>query len=339
MIAAIAAAAAAAVAHAPAGASASSANPYIIGGSTTTIGKYPWQAGVVSDPAKVGGDGYDRQFCGGVLITPYVVLTAAHCVYHTDPDDGSQLDPDDVNVILGRTVLSSGEGAELDVRAVAYEPGYVTSAGGDVGYLVLQSPSTQATVKLAGSDEAAVWAAGRATEVSGWGATEYGYPDTLRWATTPIVSDATCGDPSSYGGDFEAATMVCAGYISGGVDTCYGDSGGPLQAPIAGGGYRLAGLTSWGYGCAEPGYPGVYARVAGDVLRPKIAAQVDVFETAFGLPSTDVVGSGATPPPETVQPVTQATGSRRAAAVRKCKKIRIKKKRGRCLRKARRPPL
>src|SRR3954453_18855606 len=60
--------------------------------------------------------------------------------------------------------------------------------------------------------------------------------------------------------------MVCAGYPQGGTDTCEGDSGGPLLAPV-GGEYRLAAATSFGAGCAEPGKPGVYARLAEGPIR------------------------------------------------------------------------
>src|SRR5688500_14161438 len=87
-----------------------SASPRIVGGQTTTIAEYPWQVALVISPAESGGNGFQRQFCGGALVTPRIVLTAAHCVFDTDPDspdpppgDGSpRIDPDDVNVVLGR---------------------------------------------------------------------------------------------------------------------------------------------------------------------------------------------------------------------------------------------
>jgi secreted trypsin-like serine protease len=66
--------------------------------------------------------------------------------------------------------------------------------------------------------------------------------------------------------------MVCAGFPQGGVDTCQGDSGGPMFGRTSAGALRVVGTTSFGEGCARPGRPGVYGRVADDTLRPWIEA-------------------------------------------------------------------
>ncbi len=84
----------------------------------------------------------------------------------------------------------------------------------------------------------------------------------------PITTDQYCAGAYS---DFDAKTMVCAGFPQGGVDTCQGDSGGPMFGKTSAGALRVVGTTSFGEGCARPGRPGVYARVADDTLRPWIA--------------------------------------------------------------------
>ena len=75
----------------------------------------------------------------------------------------------------------------------------------------------------------------------------------------PVTTDAYCAGAYD---DFDASSMVCAGYPQGGTDTCQGDSGGPMFGRDAGGALKVVGATSYGEGCARPGKPGVYARVA-----------------------------------------------------------------------------
>jgi secreted trypsin-like serine protease len=163
-------------------------------------------------------------------------------------------------------------------------------------------------------------------DISGWGDTSEfgGTPATLQAATVNVIDDGTCS--ADYGGDFDPNTMICAGFQSGGVDTCAGDSGGPLQAPLSAGGYRLVGITSWGEGCAEPGFPGVYTRVAGATLSPLVASDVASLESTFGLPHEPIFD------PAVTTAVTTA-GKKAKRPFSKCKRIRNKKKRVRCIKK------
>merc|ERR1712189_154770 len=97
----------------------------------------------------------------------------------------------------------------------------------------------------------------RTTSVSGWGTTSEGgsLGKTLMKVTVPVVSDDDCRD--AYGVSEIADSMICAGLEQGGKDSCQGDSGGPFMC-----GSQLSGVVSWGYGCAEPGYPGVYTQTS-----------------------------------------------------------------------------
>jgi hypothetical protein len=90
----------------------------------------------------------------------------------------------------------------------------------------------------------------------------------------PLVSDASCGASTSYGSDFDPGTMVCAGDPPGTAfprDTCQGDSGGPLYVPDFGSTpanprFATAGVVSWGFGCADTRFPGIYTRIGEGAL-------------------------------------------------------------------------
>jgi Trypsin len=289
--------------------------PRIVGGQPTTIGEWPWQVAVTLNGALYQGNDFERQFCGGSLVAPQVVVTAAHCFYDNGAGGFAPADQGfgpEYSVISGRTTLSGPGGQELAVSDYYWfvdgggEPLYdPATKRWDVVFLELASASAQATVKLAGAAEGPVWAPGQDADITGWGTTSEGGQgsDTLREAHISILADERCGN---YGKRYKPAVMLCGGRLARGIDTCQGDSGGPLVTPIAGGGFRLVGVTSWGDGCARPGKPGVYTRLAADPIRTALAQAI---QQLFG---TDVLGSGAQPAPDTTPPEALITGGPRA---------------------------
>lgn len=299
------------------------AEPRIVGGGPATIGDVPWQVAIAVPPD--GRNGFQRQFCGGSLIASKLVVTAAHCVYENvvpgfcGPTDGFNAPAADFSVISGRTTLSSEQGGETPAAEIYYfdrdASGEIVAeaqASGDgqglyscetsewdVALIELASPAAGPAepIKIAGAEERAVWDAGRAAVASGWGATSEGGAgsDGLQAVEIEIIADSVCGSQAVYGDAFVPQTMVCAGELAGGKDTCQGDSGGPLVTPLNGGGFRLVGDTSFGFGCAQPNSPGVYGRLADNPLRSAMA------DAGRAIAGADVIGTGgrAPAPPQT----------------------------------------
>lgn len=101
--------------------------------------------------------------------------------------------------------------------------------------------------------------------VTGWGRLSEGgvLPSLLQEVQVPIVSNDKCKSMFQAAGrnEFIPGIFMCAGYETGGRDSCQGDSGGPLQVKDPSGRWMLAGIISWGIGCAEPNLPGVCTRI------------------------------------------------------------------------------
>ncbi|GAB3996348.1 serine protease [Glycomyces albus] len=224
-------------------------HPFVINGRQAAEGQYPWL--VALGHADESATPHENQFCGGSAVTEQVVLTAAHCVDWIEPDrfaiySGSvDLESDDV---------VATEVAELHVAEDYRSP---TTFANDWALVRLAEPINVAPIGLDHGSPGF-----ESFEVAGWGLDENDqYPTVAHWAEVPYVADGPCA--RSYGGGFDAASMLCAGDLENGeVDSCSGDSGGPLMAADADGEPVLAGIVSWGNDCALAGYPGVYSEVA-----------------------------------------------------------------------------
>jgi secreted trypsin-like serine protease len=116
--------------------------------------------------------------------------------------------------------------------------------------------------------------------------------------------------------------MVCAGYPQGGTDTCEGDSGGPLLAALPTGGFHLAAATSFGSGCAEPGKPGVYARLAVGPIREWIKTVAPVALAPEPTPSSAVKGETKAKPKAKKKPRCKTKKQKRSKACKKKRKRR-----------------
>ncbi|MDQ3912828.1 MAG: serine protease [Actinomycetota bacterium] len=238
----------------------------VVGGTAVPNGKYSFVAALMD--TRRPGDDHDEQFCGGALIDPDSVLTAAHCV--------RGMPAGALEVTVGRTVLSSDQGQKRSVTNIFIHPNYNSRTNArDAAVLKLRrAVSGIAPIELATKDQNYLERAGRYATVAGWGNTikqpangclipcDSNYPDRMREARVPLVSDADAKDV--YGQSYISKLMVAAGRE--GKDTCQGDSGGPMFAKTDNG-PRQIGITSWGAGCGARGHPGVYAEVNAGTIR------------------------------------------------------------------------
>ncbi|MFF2727332.1 S1 family peptidase [Streptomyces sp. NPDC058008] len=235
------------------------ADSIIVGGRPVSVADSPWTV-ALSSRDRFGGT-RAGQFCGGVVVAPTKVLTAAHCL-REDVLGAAVPDVPDLRVIAGRDELNGPGGQEIPVRSTWVNPGYDPHTNkGDLAVLTLDQALPESGVLPMAQAGSTAYEPGTAATVYGWGdTTGYGaYSSALRAASVRVLPDGDCGRayPGGTHGAYDASSMLCAGDTAGGRDACQGDSGGPLVARG-----RLIGLVSWGSGCGSPDSPGVYTRVS-----------------------------------------------------------------------------
>ncbi|XP_019357932.1 PREDICTED: urokinase-type plasminogen activator [Gavialis gangeticus] len=235
----------------------------IVSGTTAKIESQPWIGTIYHYSKKAA----ENQFvCGGSLIHPCWLLTAAHCFQ-------KEINPSEYTVILGKSQLNSTDKKEqkFQVKRIITHPRFSDESGGyenDIALMKIQSASGQCAVEseyvkiVCLPPENLELRDNTQCEVSGYGKQDnfdYFYSQILKSANVNLLSQSLCRD--KYYKDYKITrNMVCAGDIHWKVDACKGDSGGPLVCEHNGS-MTLYGIVSWGIGCAQENRPGVYTRV------------------------------------------------------------------------------
>ncbi|XP_066903437.1 trypsin-1 [Halyomorpha halys] len=252
------------VSHQPLRGGTGGASAKIVGGTNAPYGAYPWQVEIQS-----WSEGKYKHHCGGAVIGPRIILTAAHCITNLDTPSGMRL-------ALGKHNLRNKDRHERFYKPdrVVIHPEFRKDGphSNDIALIKVKSTNDAGidfnnfVQPICLPDEHQP-REGQWCSVTGWGAQQPGDSDslstTLRAASVPLLSLSTCRGSEVYGGRHQSIldSMLCAGLLEGGVDACGGDSGGPLACQEHGK-FVLAGVVSWGDGCAKKNRPGVYTRVA-----------------------------------------------------------------------------
>lgn len=224
--------------------------PRIIGGTPAPDQGFPWQVSI-----GISGMPFDQgHFCGGSLIDINWVLTAAHCITKS---------PELMQIKYGSNYLSQG-GKVLQVKEILVHEGWNPKTfENDIALIRLKDSASGTPIEPISDKEVDLFSPGVIGIATGWGLTSEGgkISNTLQEVGLIVQSNPICNSPASYGGQIKDG-MFCAGFVAGGKDSCQGDSGGPLVVSNKKGGFLLAGIVSWGDGCAQRNKYGIYTRVS-----------------------------------------------------------------------------
>merc|ERR1712180_110139 len=214
----------------------------IVGGQETEQHEYPWQVGLVSRNGKT-------PWCGGTLISDRHIMTAAHCTAGSTAES--------IQILLGEHRTNDDDFTRVDVSQINDDPNY-SFPNGDFSILTLTEPvtftsSVRPACLPATTDKTY---AGELATVTGWGTLSSGgnQPTVLMEVDVTVTTNEVCNNVYGSINDLH----ICA--MDAGKDSCQGDSGGPLVVK-ENDRWTLIGVVSFGYGCAQPDIPGVYARI------------------------------------------------------------------------------
>jgi len=234
-----------------------SVEPRIVGGTETRITDAPYQAAILYDGSLT---------CGGSIVAPRYIVTAAHCVVGTIAQRYLIRVGSTINSQAGVTAKASNViyNKDFNTRTLINDIGMIKLIGSlqpfyGASIRPIQLPSASATIPATAT-------------ISGWGKTKETNPGisaVLKKALIHVFPNQVCSQ--AYGSTFIASSMLCAGRWDGIKDSCQGDSGGPLES-----GNVLYGVVSFGDGCGVPGKPGIYTNV------PNQRAWIDQIMQRYG---------------------------------------------------------
>lgn len=247
----------------------------IVGGSTVPDDRYAFMASI----QVAGSDGSDGHFCGGSVIAPNWVLTAAHCMVDTKPGD--------VQVEVGTLDIDDpAAGQTVTADRIVIHPDYESTGTFDAALIHTTTAMNVPTIPLMPLGDDSLEQSGAPLTVAGWGTEFFGSPfasPDLKSVDVAAVADDDCATNGLMG--FAPESEMCAETLAG--DSCQGDSGGPLFGTLADGRRVQVGIVSYGLGCATPLFPGVY----GEVNNPSIHSFI-TSTAGLGSGSTSVKGKG-----------------------------------------------
>ena len=230
----------------------------IVGGTPAEKDAWPWMLGLVKNE-------HSGPLCGAALIHPKWAITAAHCM---ESDTGGVVSTNTFKIVSGIVDFTEDYQDHMHkIKRIISHPHYDSQLiDNDIALLEMTSPLHEIPPLDIYSGEVSNFTG----TVLGWGNIVNSDPkdpynpdysaefsDQLLQVSLPIMPQEICIESSSY---LITDNMFCAGYSQGGKDACEGDSGGPFVI-FDDGHWQLAGIVSWGEGCAWPGYYGFFTRV------------------------------------------------------------------------------